>query len=296
MRRPLGAVSKTVIVALLFAMIVVLQYDYDRLTGAAARPQALAGGPSPEFVRIIDLGFHSTLAATLWAGTMPEILDLFRGNKEYFPDLQYLTSVDPAFGYPYAFSVLTIPAVPSRLWGGDASDTVALEIGKQGLQYADPDWRIPYYMAIDEYLDAKNNSAALTYFDMAGRTPGVPDYAERFALNFGIGTNERSKTEELWQTIASSTNDEATKERAEAYVARLQIFDFLEEGAKLYYHEKGKFPNAPDDLVAAGIINAVPPDPFGFTFVFRPGGQADIDTLGTSTVAPPPLQQLEAPK
>ena len=292
--RRLGAISKTLILVLLLLVVVVLQYDYD--LSRPAVPASLASYTSPEFIRLVDGGFHSTVASALWAGTMPEILDLFAGKTEYIPDEAYVNAVDPKLSYPYAFSVLTLPAIPKKNWSDDASDTLALAIGRQGIANADPDWRIPYYMAIDYYLDTKDRASALQYFDIAARTPGVPEYAERFALNFGIGTNERAKTEELWATIASSTNDEATRERAQAYVVRLQIFDYLESAARAYKTKVGVFPTSTLELVTAGIIPAVPPDPFGFTFIFRDGGQADIDLNAPPTVAPQTLNQLQAPK
>jgi hypothetical protein len=293
--RRLGAASKIIVIVLLFLAIVVLQYDYDLKKLPA--PAALASYTSPEFVRLVDMGFHATIASALWANTMPEILDLFRGHTEYLGSVAYVSAIDPKLSYPYAFSVLTLPAIPARDWaGGDASDTIALAIGTHGIANADPDWRIPYYMAIDYYLDAKDAKDALTYFDIAARTPGVPDYAQRFALNFGIGTNSRSKTEELWQTIASSTNDEASKERATAYVTRLQIFDYLEAAAKIYKQHTGVYPTSTQELVTAHIIPEVPPDPFGFTFVFRPGGQADIDVTAPFNATVPTLQELQTPK
>ncbi len=287
---------KPLVIVLLLAIIVILQYDYDRSLVGAATPAPLSSYTSPEFIRLVDMGFHSTVASTLWASTMPEVIDLFAGRTEYLTDVQYVISVDPKLAYPYAFSVLTLPAVPPGRFPGEASDTAALAIGQQGLQNADPDWRIPYYMAIDYYLDDENEQAALTYFDMAARTPGVPEYAERFALNFGIGTDQRAETEQLWETIASSTNDEATKQRAEAYVTRLEIFDYLEAAAKIYKEHVGSYPTSTQELVTAGIIPEVPQDPFGFTFIFRPGGQADIDLNTPPSVAPPPLQELEEPK
>jgi hypothetical protein len=292
--RRLGGFSKALILVLLVLVIVVLQYDYDLAKGPA--PASLASYTSPEFIRVADMGFHSTVASALWAGTMPEVLDLFAGKTEYIADEAYVNAVDPKLSYPYAFSVLTLPAIPASDFAGDASDSLALAIGRQGIANADLDWRIPYYMAIDYYLDDKNTEDALQYFDIAARTPGVPEYAERFAENFGIGTNERAKTEELWETIASSTNDEATKERAEAYVTRLQIFDYLEAAAKIYKAQVGVFPTSTQELVTAKIIPYVPQDPFGFIFIFRPGGQADIDLNTPPTIAPPPLDQLEAPK
>lgn len=260
-------------VACLIAIIVILQYEYDRM-----RPPALAASSSPispEMVRGADMGFHAAVASFAWVGTMPEVLDLFRRKTEFVSDLAYVNILDPKLSYPYAFAVLTLPAIPSRLFP-DAVP-LAVEIGKRGVRDADPDWRIPYYLATDYYLDLKDMESALHYYDIAARTPGVPQYAARFSLNFGIGTRTREKTRQLWETIRDSTNDEFTKERAQAYIDRLSDLDYLEAAAKIYKEKFGGYPKAPDDLVQKNIVAELPVDPFGFAFKMNADGTAGID-------------------
>ena len=266
-------IHRTTALILLLLVVIAAQYFYDVAEiSSAAVPQSF----SPEFVRLFDLGFHATVGSFLWAGTMPEILDLFiNGKTEYIPDVAYLNAVDPKLSYPYAFSVLTLPAIPTAKFPQAIAE--AQRIGEQGLLKADPDWRIPYYMAINYFLDLKDGENALKYFDIAARTPGIPDFAKRFAENFGIGTNERRKVEELWATIRDSTNDPATKERAQAYIDRLQMLDYLEAAAKIYKQHFGSWPTAPQQLADKGIIPAVPQDPFGYTFIIHKDGTAGIN-------------------
>ncbi|MDE2018975.1 MAG: hypothetical protein KGJ13_01360 [Patescibacteria group bacterium] len=231
---------------------------------------------SPEAIRLIDLGFNATIGSFLWAGTMPEILDLFLNDKtEYIPDVRYINAVDPKLSYPYAFSVLTLPAISTATY--PQAITEAQRIGERGLLHADPDWRIPYYMAINYFLELKDGEDALKYFDIAAQTPGIPDFAKRFAENFGIGANDRKKVEELWATIRDSTNDPDTKARAQAYIDRLQIFDYLEAAAKVYKQRFGSWPAAPQVMADKGIIPFVPQDPFGYTFIINKDGSAGIN-------------------
>lgn len=270
-----GTIPKVVLLAFLFGGIIGLQfaYDFTRLAPLAAP----GGGLPPSIVRMIDLGFHSTVASFLWASTMPEILDFFRGRTEYLADLAFLNGVDPKLSYPYAFSVLTLPAVPQSLLPDAVKDAQA--IGERGVASADPDWRIPYYMAINYYLELKDLKNATWYFNVAANTPDIPSYAKRFALNFGINQKERDRVRNLWVTVYQSTNDPDTKARAAAYVARLNMLDYLEAAAKAYKEKYGAYPATPDDLVARGIIQAVPQDPFGFTFILNnKDGTAGIDT------------------
>ncbi len=266
-------IRKFSVVVCLLLLVVLLQYEYD-----AARPPQVAtaaGAVSPEMVRAGDMGFHPAVASFLWVGTMPEALDLFRGRDEFEKDLSFVNAVDPKMGYPYAFSVITLPAIPSTTFPQVMS--LAVAIGERGVRDADPDWRIPYYLATDYFLYLKDKASALHYYDIAARTPGVPQYAARFSLNFGIGTNERETTKQLWETIRDSTNDEFTKERAQAYIDRLNDFDYLEAAAKTYHQKFGTYPTSTAALIGRHIIPAIPADPFGFQFKINPDGTAGID-------------------
>jgi len=269
----LNGYAKIAVIGLLLALVVLLQFEYDATK--TVLPASDAQTISPFMVRIIDMGFHPAVASFLWATTMPEILDLWNGKTEYFSDLAFVNAVDPKLSYPYAFSVLTLPAVPAAT--DPDSVTQAEAIGKQGIAAADPDWRIPYYMATNEFLYAKNDQAALEYYNIAAQTPGIPAYAERFSLNFGIETNQRQKTEQLWETIKDSTNDPDTQARAQAYIDHLQDFDYLDAASAAYKKEFGVFPTSTAALVAKGIIPAVPVDPFGFTFIIQSDGTSAID-------------------
>jgi hypothetical protein len=40
--------------------------------------------------------------------------------------------------------------------------SAALAIGNEGINNADPDWRIPYYMAADYFLELKDDKNALS--------------------------------------------------------------------------------------------------------------------------------------
>jgi hypothetical protein len=265
--------AKTLVLGLLLGLVVLLQIEYDATK--IVLPASDAQTVSPFMVRILDMGFHPAVASFLWATTMPEILDLFNGKTEYFSDVAFVNAVDPKMSYPYAFSVLTLPAVPAAADPNTIAQADA--IGQQGLANADTDWRIAYYMATNEFLYAKDEQKALYYYNLAAQTPGIPQYAERFSLNFGIETNQRQKTEQLWETIKDSTNDPDTQARAQAYIDHLEDFDYLDAASVQYKKEFGAYPTSPDQLVQKGIIPSVPVDPFGFTFIIQKDGTSAIN-------------------
>lgn len=267
-------------VVFLLAAIAGTQFLYDATK--IGTPSGEGGGLSPEVVRMVDMGFNSTVTSFLWVAAMPDILDLFRDKTEYLSDVAYLTAVDPKLGYPYAFSVLTLPIIPTST-GYTTGLADGMAIGQQGLKNADPDWRIPYYMATNYYLNLNDAKDAALYFDLAARTPGVPYYAQRFAENFGNEQKDRDRTIALWETIRDTTNDPDTKARAQAYIDHLEIFDYLEAAAAQYKTDFGAFPTNLNQLVTKGIIPAIPTDPFGYTFIINKDGTVDIDLS-----APPP--------
>lgn len=270
-----GAARKAVLIALLLVAIFGIQIESDatRATAAASLP----GSFTPEMVRLADMGFHPAVASYLWANTMPSILDLyFRGHTEYFSGLAFLNAVDPKMSYPYAFSVLTLPIISTSSYPNALAQSFA--IGQRGLADADPDWRIPYYMAMNYYLEEKDLKDAAKYFNIAAETPGVPDYAASFAVNFGVGQRERDRVRNLWITVYKSTNDPATKDRAAAYVARLNDLDYLDAASKAYKAKFGAYPTSTDALAARGVIPSVPEDPFGFAFIINKDGTAGVNT------------------
>ncbi len=270
---------KSALLALLLLSVVLFQVGYDAVRPAI--PSSASSGFSPAVIRAVDMGFHAAIGSFFWISAMPEILDVFaRGKLEYLSDEKYVNAVDPKLSYPYAFTALTLPSAVR--YAGGVRD--ALAIGEQGIRDADPDWRLPYYMATDYFLYLKDVKDALWYYNIAARMPDIPDYALRFSLNFGIKSNERSKTEDLWATIRDSTNDADTKDRAQANIDRLEIFDYLDAASRAYRQKYGKFPAAPDALVAGSIIPTVPADPFGFPFVINPDGTAGINTTSSFSV------------
>ena len=131
MRRvPMKKFSLFKIGVLIFLLIAVVlfQFGYDATKPTGAAP--ISAGLSPDFIRAVDMGFHAGVGLFLWAGTMPEILDLIiHGKTEYLPDERYVNAIDPKLSYPYAFTVIVLPTAENYV--GRVTD--ALAIGEQGI-------------------------------------------------------------------------------------------------------------------------------------------------------------------
>lgn len=259
------------ILALVFLVgILFSQYAYDahRLKNPPAQPET----PSLDSVKTFDLGLHSAVAGYLWVTqTISELPFLKYGYEQFAKDFSLVNALDPRFSFPYYFTVLVLPNTryPGRV---DAS----IAIGERGVREADPNWRVDFYLATLYHLEKNDRLNAAKYFDLAATAPDAPFYIKRFSINYGIAPNVREQTRRVWQAIAENTKDDEIKARAENYVKRLDEFDFLELSARVYKKKYGKLPEKIGDLIKGGILNAIPPDPFGFEFFIYPDGTVGI--------------------
>ncbi|MBI4084974.1 MAG: hypothetical protein HY432_00500 [Candidatus Liptonbacteria bacterium] len=267
-----SSVLNKIFAALVLAAIVGIQFIYDK---SAPKYEIIKlPQPSIKFVKAFDLGLDSAAAAYYWVDeAIFETPTLKYGFEKYSKDLEFINELDPRFSFPYYWTLLLLPYA-TNIYPG-AIDA-AIEIGERGAREADPDWRVYFFLATNYYLYKNDRLNAAKYFDMASREHGAPPHIKRFSANFGIAKSVREQTKQVWEVIAQSSGSDDVKARAEAYIARLNIFDFLEEKTREYKNKFGKFPDSINDLVSGEILTALPQDPFGFQFVIDKNGTAGI--------------------
>ena len=259
------AALRNIFLVLLLGAVALSQYAYDL---QRVKSPAVHFPLSRELVKTFDIGLHSAVASFLWIDTISELPFLREGYPKFRDDLKLINDLDPRFSFPYAFTVLVLPAAtsyPDRL-------NATIETGKRGIKEADPDWRVPFYLATTYHLELKDRVNASLYFDTAARTPGAPFYIRRFSLNYNLSPTLRDQNRQIWTAIYNTSDSDYAKERAKLYLLRFDVIDYLEAAAKTYKAKIGHFPKIPQDLLAEKIIPEVPRDPFGFQFNFDPKG------------------------
>ncbi len=260
---------KVSVVFLLLAGFISAQFFYD--SQKMARPSVNFSFP-PFLYKSLDLGLHSALASIIWIDNRLDILALSDNNKKFLDDFNLVSYLDPKLSAPYAFTVLVMPS--SQKYSGRVN--TAIEIGRKGTLEADPDWRIPFYVAVAYHLYLKDKGEAAKYFDIAARTPGVPLATKRFSENY-LSLNYGEQVKQIWRTVYETAKDKETKERARNYLIRIEMFDILEQAGKVYKMKFGIFPKMMNDLVASGILSEIPQDPFGYTYHFLEDGRIQVD-------------------
>lgn len=248
----------------MFAGLITCQFFYDKSKSKSpvVSPYVL----NTDVVKASDLGLDSAASSLYWLTSIQYFGGWQSDNYQKMDDyINLVTDLDPNFSHPYAFATLVMPAI-------NLTDQ-AIEIGKKGVEKSEPNWEIPYNLALVYHMDVKDQANATKYFDIAANTPGAPDNVKWIATNYGTRPDMRDQTLLIWQGIAENTKDEVLRDRANAYIYHYKLMTFLEEAGKEYYQKYGNYPDPVEKLVEAKILKEIPLDPFGYTFKFDTDGR-----------------------
>lgn len=261
-------ISAIILSFILLSGIAFFQYTSDaHIVHAAERPLTLP--PSP-ILKMVDLGLHSALAGLIWLNTIQEVGGL-RGPYKSFPeDIRVINALDPKFSYPYAFATLIMPEIaPDRI-------NDAILIGHEGILHAAPDWRIPYYLAVNYHTILKDRSNAAHYLAIAADIKDAPKNIIFVAANYGAwNADAREQTKQIWISLHDNAGDDVVRERAKNYITHIEILQFLDRAVEAYRKETGSYPRDIDNLVSKKILKEIPRDPFGLEFIINEKGRVE---------------------
>lgn len=241
-------------------MIATTQYYFD--IKKEARPLIPPGIIPAEIIKMADLGLHSATASLMWIYTIQQVTDY----PEELPRLiENVNRLDPRFSYPYAFGALILPAF--------GMNNRAIELAKRGIINADPDWRIPYYLATTYHIFLKDRKNAALYFDLAAKTPNAPENIKVVASRYGTSKSAREQTKTIWKSIYENSDDELVRGSARAHLVQIEILELLEKSISIHKQKFGKYPENINDLVSTKILKAIPLSPFGLEFYLATNGR-----------------------
>lgn len=249
----------------LFLGIYLSQLYFDSARAREPKPSPYI--PASEVIKTADLGLHSAASSYYWLAAIQYLGDWQDDKHAKMSDfLELSTQLDPKFSHPYAFGTLILPSY-------DQFDQ-AVGLGTRGIQEAEPNWQIPYYLGTAYHMYKSDTMNAAKYFDIAAHTKGAPDNIVWIAANYGSRPDIREQTILIWQSIYETTNDSELKDRAKIYIYHFELMNFLEEAAKEYKNQHGTFPNPIEKLVEEMILKEIPRDPFGYQFEIDENGRA----------------------
>jgi tetratricopeptide (TPR) repeat protein len=230
--------------------------------GAGRRPAVhpLLYLPSGKYLRVVSLGFDGLLADVIYLWSIQ-----YYGNYAIADRYDYLeqiydtviTELDPRYLDPYLVGAMIMDVEARR-------PESALRLLDKGIA-ANPDkWILAFEAGFVCYNELRDYRRAAGYFEMALRAPDVHPVVRRlYAGMYDRAGDPRTSLRE-WVEIYDTSSDEYVRNIAWNHVhdlkVRVDLMD-LNDGVTRFRALRGRPPRDVRELVAAGIVPAIPLDP-----------------------------------
>jgi hypothetical protein len=181
------------------------------------------------------------------------------------------TDLDPYFFDPYLFgnAIFTWEAGMIR----EANELLA-----KGSRHRTWDWMLPFFAGFNSFYFLQENEKAAEFLMEASRRPFSDPMLVSIASKLAFKEKKTETSIQFLEETLQRTDDELTKQRFRKRIEALRGILLLEQAVAQYrkhYHHK---PNSVEVLVAKGIIQKVPQDPYGGKFYLDPSGSVKSTT------------------
>jgi hypothetical protein len=199
----------------------------------------------------------------------PEFFNLFK-------TVQTVVDLDPynMDSYYFAQAVFTWDA-------GRAQDVNFLL--EQGMRRRIWDPSLPFYIGFNYAYFLKDYPKAAIYMQQAAERSGNPLYTQ-LAARFFYESEQSSLGLVFLDAMIRTAKDKAVRKSYELRRDALLAATIIEKARDAYVARFGSMPKQPEALVEAGLLSALPVDPYGGRFFFDEAGRVRTTS---KLVAPP---------
>ena len=227
-----------------------------------------------QFSRILAFGHKGLVSDYLFLKAMTFVGERFLEEQALVEeDWEYLvalldtvTDLDPYFRDPYVFGQGFLTWEAGKI-------EEANRLLRKGLKHRPKDWRFPFYIGFNCFYFLGDYAKGGDYIMAAARIPGSPSYLPVLAgrLSYYGG---QSKTGLLFlEELLAETTDPRLRGQLETRLTALQRAVMLEAILDAFIAEYERPPTSLDELVTAGYLDEVPPDPYGGEWIIDSKGR-----------------------
>ena len=282
--------SLLVLLALLLlgASTVPLRASADGRRPAAIETQLDIPAFPPEVARPFSFGFRTLVADLSFIEAIQVYGGLPKKARSYadgvFDDrriarlLTYATDLDPSFRGAYRFAGNALPHQTSD--GKMAGVRAAESLLERGTRNRPDDWQIFFALGCVRMLYLSDNAGAAQAMRGAAALPGAPPYLGLLASRLAVNAGELDAAEAMAREMADQSTEEGTRREWEQRLADLDMerrARVIDRASAAFKERTGAWPRTVSELVAAGELRAVPPEPRGGTFSVGADGLAVSD-------------------
>lgn len=258
-----------VIGLLLLAGAYALHVRLDQLRKDIPQVQRFMFLPKAEVLRVAALGHQGVVADFLWLQAI-QVMGERKVSEEagrwIYRALDVVTTLDPKFVRVYeagGLALCTLVVLPNE-------SNALLE---KGIKYNPQVWQLPFYLGINYYFEFGDDEKAGEYVARAARLPGAPEYLSGLAARLYVSAKAPQNAVELLASLYEHAADADVRQVLEQRLKRAIVerdLLMLEEAIRRYRDRFLNHPGQLEDLVARGILTALPSDPFGERYLYDP--------------------------
>jgi hypothetical protein len=246
--------------ATLLALAAALNLELAR--SALLRPYDVLHVPSGPAARVAALGHRTSLSDLYWLSTVQYIGEPraeARGWEKLFPLVDLVTDLDPRHGYAYQTAGIVLSSAGLL----EESDRIL----EKGIERGPPGWwTFPYYLAFNAWFYRGDYAAGARWAELAARTPGASPNVSHMAVSLASKSGTPEQALEMIRELRATVKDEVSASRLEEQ-EKLALLERdaqrLERLVATFRERAGRDPGDLDELVQAGLLASLPPDPFG---------------------------------
>jgi len=253
---------------------------------------------SPPVLRRATLSFQALAADIYWIRAVQHYGGTKLSNdpnKQYdvlYPLLDLTTSLDPYFDQVYKFGSVFL-AEPYPAGAGRPDQGIALL--QKGLRTRPDRWELAQGIGFVYYWWLADYPNAAMWFNRAADMPHAPEWLRPLAAVTLAQGGNRASSRMLWTEIGRNADGDWLRNQSAFRLKQLDALDgidFVERVVQQYRERTGVLPTSWDDMMRAGLLRGVPPDPTGVPFRLDPAtGKVTLDPSSSLN----PLPSAEHP-
>lgn len=270
-----------VLIPLLFAAIAGLQTRIDSEMDSLTQQRDDLFLRSPSAIRKMSLGYDSLLADIYWTRAVQYYGARFATKGATFPLLWPLlditTTLDPQMITAYRFGAFFLSESGTA---GAGRPDLAVELVERGIRSNPNEWRLNADLGFLYYWRLKDYQSSASAYLEGSNKPNAPAWMKVMAARVAQKGGSLETSRMIWSEIYESNKDPKIRERAWETLRGLKAEEEILELNQLaddYQKRLGRYPVSASELRSAGLIAAIPVDPDGYPYVFRPDGKAALD-------------------
>jgi len=252
----------SIICAFLFLSVIIFSLLLSRIS--PQEEKKIYYLPSLEYLKLVSGTFKPLFAEMLFIKGVLDISEEVPDRMSYFLKLfETAINLDPKLVSACFFGGIVVPVKKEEIPSG-------IKFLKEGMRLNPSDWRIPFWIGFN-YLELGIYSKVIEYYRLASNLPDSPAYLKT-NLAFFYYKADRPKEGLLYlEGLFHSLKDRRLLEIIEKKIEWLEGLVFLEAKLTEFKRLFGIWPSDLEDLLETGLIDKIPPDPFGEGYYLEKG-------------------------